>query len=219
MSELVQPEYGPTLAEISGPRWPRVRLAIIVVLAVIAAFLLYRWVIKPAAERQTIVVRGPVAVNVLSSKAELTRETPVGTEELRLRGRGADRRQTFTITPLVLPPYGGTDPGGMLPLYAYRDIQRMSREIPGFQLRGEARTRINLYPGYSVLYTGGSAAKGDFFYGRRIYLYPDVPNPKTGVVLDLRTPRTAATQYPDAVGLADPLKLPLRSFNFGTERP
>jgi hypothetical protein len=219
VSSLVRPEYGPTLAEIAGPRWPRLRLALIVVGAILAVYLVFHWVVQPGSDRKVVVVHGPVAVNVLRDDA-LAKVTPQGTEELRLRGRGTNTRQTYAVSPLTLPTYVGPDPGGVMPEFAEREIQRMQRDIPGFRLRGEGRTRINLYPGYAITYTGGTPGTEGFFYGKRIFLYPDAaPHPTQGVMIDMRSPRTVGVQYPDAVGLVNPLKLPLRSFNFGTERP
>jgi len=221
VSSIVRPEYGPSLAELSGRRWPKVRLALIVVGAILAVYLLFHWVVQPGGDRKVVVVRGPVAVNVLRD-GTLVQAAPHPGEELRLHGRGEESDQTFTITPFAIPPYAGPDPGGVMPVHAAAEIRRMAQTIPDFQLRGEARSRINLYPGYTITYTGGSAARGDFFYGKRIFLWPDTadsPHPRSGVVLDLRSPRTLGVQYPDAVGAVSPLKLPLRSFNFGTERP
>jgi len=231
MSTIVRPEYGPTLPEVTGRRWPRVRLALIVLGVIVAIWVVVRLLDDPDAARTVVVVKKPVAVNVLRDD-RLERVAPRGGEELRLQttaqvSKGTQGVQSFTITPLALGAYVGDDPGAMLTVRATQAITQLRGEIRCFSLRGEGRTRVNLYPGYVITYEGrlsgacdGPRQAGNLFYGKRFFLYPDVPKPTEGAQVDLRAPYVPIyVGFPDAVGSNGPLKLPLRSFNFGTERP
>ncbi len=217
MSSIVRPEYGPTLAEVAGPRWPRLRLALIAFAVLVALFSGYRLLVAPGAGQKGIVVATPVAFNLLHDHG-LRRLAPVAPQELRLNTPpGAALHQGLSVTPWTLPPYTGTDPGGAIPLYAGGVITQMSHTFRGFVLRSEGRARINLNPGYVIAYQFQRG--GETWYGRRYLLYPDVPSPRRGVTVDLQASRSVAVPNPDAVGHSGPLKLPLRSFRFGTERP
>lgn len=217
MSSIVRPEFGPTLPELAGARWPRLRLALLVLAGVAAVAVLVLRVTGAGAGQTAVVVRAPVAFNLVYD-GRLQRVAPPPGAELRLRTPAAvAAAQQFEVRPWTLPPYAGTDPGGAIPVYASGVIDRMAREIPGFVLRSEGRTRVNLNPGYVIVYQGTEA--GRTLYGKRYLLYPDVPSPRTGAELDLRARRSGAVPSADAVGDNGPLKLPLRSFRFGTERP
>lgn len=226
MSSVVKPEYGPTLAEIAGPRWPKLRIVLIVLAVIVAAWLGWRW-FGGSDPRSVIVVKSPVAVNVLRNKS-LERVEPNGAEVLRLRSTVKGIVQSFAITPLTLPAYVGADPGGAMPVFASKVIGQMRAADPTFQLRSEGRTRVNLYPGYAITYQ--VEKDGQLYYGKRIFLYPDVPSPKEGVQIDMLARKGTLTKGmkatapwvmpgPNDVGTLGPTKLPLRSFNFGTERP
>lgn len=231
MSSLVQPEFGPTLPQVAGRRWPRVRIVLIVLGVLVAAWVLARVLQDPDSGRTVVVVREPVAFNVLRD-GRLEQVAPQGRETLRLRttpavSRGTRGVQRFTVSPLTLPTYVGDDPGATLTVQASVSIAALRRQVRCFVLRGEGRTRVNLYPGYVVTYEGrrtgpcdGPRQPGNLFYGKRFFLYPDVPRPTEAVQMDLQAPFVPVyVGFPEAVGANGPLKLPLRSFNFGTERP
>jgi hypothetical protein len=231
MSTIVRPEYGPTLPEVTGSRWPRVRLALVVLGVIVAVWAALKLLDDPSSGRTVVVVKEPVAVNVLRDD-RLEQVAPRGREELRLQttaevSKGTQGVQSFTISPLVLGAYVGDDPGAMLTVRATQSIAQLRGEIRCFALRGEGRTRVNLYPGYVITYEGrvsgpcgGPREAGNLFYGKRFFLYPDVPKPTEAVQVDLHAPYVPIyVGFPEAVGANGPLKLPLRSFNFGTERP
>lgn len=220
MSTVVKPEYGPTLAELSGSRWPKVRIALVVLGVIVAVWLAVK-LLEGTEERSVVVIKSPVAVNVLKND-QLERVAPVGDEELRLRSTVKGIEQTFAVTPLTLPPYVGLDPGGVLPVFASRQIAAMQAADPTLRVRSEGRTRVNLHPGYAITYD--IKRDGELYYGKRIFLYPDEPSPKEGVQIDLLARKGGEdSPYlmpgPNDVGNLGPTKLPLRSFNFGTERP
>jgi hypothetical protein len=218
VSSLVKPEFGPTLAEIAGPRWPRLRVVLIVLGVAIAVWLGVKWFWPTGDPRTVEVVKAPVAVNVLKN-AQLKKVAPQGDEELRLVSTQKGVDQTFTVTPLTLPAYPLGDPGVALPVFASAQIAAMKKADPALRVRSEGRTRVNLYPGYAITY---DTMRGDKrYYGKRIFLYPDEPNPTEGVQIDMLAPRVGEVPLagPNDVGNLGPTKLPLRSFNFGTERP
>lgn len=227
----MKPEFGPSLPQVAGRRWPRVRLVLIVLGALVAVWVGLRLLEDPDSGRTVVVVRAPVAFNVLRDD-RLQPVAPQGRESLRLRttpavSRGTKGVQRFTVSPLTLPAYPGDDPSAALTVYASRSISALRRQVPCFVLRGEGRTRVNLHPGYVITYEGkrtgacgGPRQAGNLFYGKRFFLYPDVPRPTEAIQLDLQAPYVPVyVGFPEAVGANGPLKLPLRSFNFGTERP
>ena len=65
-----------------------------------------------------------------------------------------------------------------------------------------------------VLVIGASDSEG-----RVILLVPDEPGVREGAQIEMLVTRSPAVPRADAVGANGPLKTPLRSFRFGTERP
>ena len=220
---VVRPEFGPTLPELLAPRVRalgrrgRVALcaaAVLLVLAVVAALAL-----RDGDGRTTVVVREPIAFNVLVPPS-LVRVAPQGGEVLRLQSPpGTEAPQRLTATPLRLAPYRG-DAGATLAVLTVGLIEEMRAELPGFVLRGDGRARVNQAPGYQISYQ--ARIGGRTTYGRRVLVLPeseDGPAPREGLDLDLRAARSLAVPNVDAVGRNGALKLPLASFRFGTERP
>jgi hypothetical protein len=217
---LVKPEYGPSLPALMRT-WPRPRrlavtaaLALVVVVAVALAVLR---VVRNDANTSVAVVQGPPAFNLIW-RNDLKRVAPNPGELLRLENRsGAGLLQRFLVRPLHLAPYRG-DVFGVLPLYAATVTMREIRQdYPDAIERGEGKARINELPGYQVIFqtnVGGHVA-----YGRRILLLPDEPGVREGAQLEMLVTRSPAVPRADAVGGNGPLKTPLRSFRFGTERP
>lgn len=146
-------------------------------------------------------------------------------EEVRLvRRRGDLFLQSFAVQALEFPRYDG-DVGGQLPVLADRVRARLASEYgPSFRLVQEGKTRVNILPGYTLVYRW--KADGRTFYGRTVLL-PDVEGASNapesagvpGVALELvATPASGVGRAVD-VGLRGAIKLPYRSFRFGTERP
>ena len=149
MSSVVKPEFGPTLPELFGPRlraWPRWgRAAFWGALGVIVAVLLWGWLFRSDG-RETIVVREPIAFNLLKND-KLVRVQPRAGESLRLQSPASDPDPDAVIVrPVVLPAYSG-DASGVLPVYASGLIERMAKADPHFALRSEGRARVNSQPG------------------------------------------------------------------------
>ena len=219
---VVRPEFGPTLPELLGPRvhaLPRAgQVALAALAAVVVAGLAFAFLRGDAEERTTVVVREPIAYNLVYPPA-LEKVRPRGRETLRLEtAPGAADPQSFAVTPFRLPPYHGNSTGvltGMSPNL----ITRMRRTIPGFVWRADGRVNYNRQPGYEILFQ--AKLNGRTWYGRRTLLVPggDQP-PREGVDITFMAARSAAIPRVDAVGSSrGALKTAIRSFRFGTERP
>ena len=219
---VVRPEFGPTLAELVGPRvraLPRpaqvAACAAVVVLVVALGLLALR--LGAGEPRAAVVVREPVAFNLVYPEG-LRRVAARPGEALRLESvAGAPAPQSLAITPLRLAPYPG-DVTATLMGRTPRLIDRMRAALPGFVWRGDGRVNINKQPGYEILFQfrrGGRTT-----YGRRILLVPDAETPpREGLDITILGARSAALPRVDAVAADGQLRTALRSLRFGTERP
>ncbi len=219
-SSLVRPEYGPTLPEIAGPRWRRwprwvrIALAAAAVLLVIAIVVVVRSSAEP---RDTIVVKSPLAFNLVYQADKLDRVAPAAGDELRLRSPASTAAPALvTVRPIRLPAYAG-DPAGTLPVFASGLIAQMQRADPTFVLRSEGRARVNGQPGYQIQFQ--TTHNGHTVYGRRALLFEDKPGVRDGADITMLATRSPTIPNVDAVGSNGPTKLVYRSFRLGTERP
>ena len=221
---VVRPEYGPTLPELVGPRLatvPRrtkiavVALLALLVVAVAAVFLARRD--PPTA----VVVEEPVAFNLVYDEQALTRvvEPPEGAV-FGLAERGDRAPQQLLVEPVTLPAYRG-DPSAALLGLSSPAIEELRREVgPTFLLRSEGRFRVNeATSGYQIAWQ--SREEGEVTYGKRFLLVPDdyEEPPREALQVDLVVARNPANPNVDSVGVNGPLKRPLRSIRFGSERP
>lgn len=207
MSPLsVKREFGPTLPQLVSSRLLAVVAA---VLAIVAAVVL----LSGATERDetTVVVREPVAFNLRHGPA-LERVRALPGEQLRLRGRD----QSFTVRPLSLPAYRG-EPAGSLPAFAETAIRELDARYEDFELADEGRARINENPGYGVGFR--ARLDGRRVWGRLVMLVPDEPAVRQGVTIEMVAGRRAGVSNASEVGTVGQVKLPYRSFRFGTEAP
>jgi len=219
---VVRPEFGPTLPELLGPRVRALPRAGQVVLAAVAAAVVVALGVAlvrgGGEERTTVVVREPIAYNLVYPPA-LRRVPPRGRETLRLEtAPGAADPQSFAVAPFRLPPYRG-DSTGVLTGMSPSLIVRMRRTIPGFVWRADGRVNYNRQPGYEILFQ--ARIGGRTWYGRRTLLVPggDQP-PREGVDIMIMAVRSDAIPRVDAVASSQgALKTAIRSFRFGTERP
>jgi hypothetical protein len=214
----VKPQYGPTLAQLLIPRWRGVSVGmrglvalggvLVVGLAATAAVVL-------RSTTTSFVHRGaPVSFN-LNYPSPLRAVSPPAGADLRLEQRTSAGCLVawFEVDRLALGPYSG-EISGQLPVFASTYIAGLARRVPGFLLQSEAKTRINLIAGYSITYSGQIA--GGLMYGRVVLLVPALTGQRNGVILNMGIRPSASVDYsPDAVGSADVLQKPLRSFRFG----
>jgi hypothetical protein len=221
---IVRPEFGPTLPELLAPRFralPRaVRIGLAVAVALMVVALVFVVGRRAQGEPRTeVVVREPLAYNLVYAPAALERVRPRGRETLRLQtpaGRAAP--QSFAVTPFTLPAYRG-DATGVMTVMAGNLIRDMRARFPGFVWRGDGRVNYNRQPGYEILFQ--TKVGGRTTYGRRTLLVPggDVP-PREGLDIMMLAARSDAIPKVDAVAASNgPLKTAIRSLRFGTERP
>ena len=218
----VRDELGPTLPDLAAPYWRRLpraaRLALVALAVLVVAAILWR-AVGPAADagETSVVVSDPVAFN-LRFGGDLERVAATGGASLALEAReDGDVVQSFVVEPLELPPYRGLA-AGTLPVYAESVKDRLASRFDDFTMVHEGRTRINEVPGYELVFAARNEA-GRRVYGRWVMLVPDEPGAREGVTLQLFARWGARVPNADALGDQGQLKLPLRSFRFGTEAP
>lgn len=208
----LKPQYGPTLGTLLAPRWhaaPRgvrglVRAACVglVVLAVAVVLTLL-----PA----TYSHGGKTPFGF--SYRGLYRTNPEAGQYVRVDRRDDGRLEdSFAVSPLRLPPYGG-GLSGELPVEASGYIDRLRARFAGFVLRGEGKTRVNTVPAYNIFYT--ATVEGREMYGRDVLLLPDQAGARDGVALEMLTrPRPPLTS-PLEVASAGVLERPVETFTIG----
>jgi hypothetical protein len=216
---IVQPQFRPTTADLLGDRWralPRgVRWAIVAIAVLIAAYFAYG-AVRATPGRHVVVVRGSHPVNFLYT-APLQRVKPARGELVALQTPRSDNEpQRFAVRPLTLPRYGG-DPGAALVLYSVALDRYLEAHHPGLIVRGEARTGINQRPAYQV--TWQTKVNGRTTFGRDIMVVEDMNAARVGAILEMQSVISPHVPQANAIGGVNPLKLSLRSFRLGTERP
>jgi len=217
VTSLVRPELGPSLPAVirALPRWALLALGALALLVVLG--LAGVAALRDNVHTATAVVAQRPAFNLIWRENQLRRVAPGPGERLRLETpEGSDAPQRFVVRALQLPSYRG-EAGGEFPLFAAGLSDDLRAALPGFQPRGEGRTRVNELPGYQIVFQtklGGRTA-----YGKRVLLLPDEPGAREGADLELISTRSKGIPRPEAVGANGALKTPLRSFRFGTQRP
>ena len=216
---VVREEFGPTLPEVLGERLRVPARTIWRVLAVVGVLvvLVLVWLafLRGTPGQAGVVVRGPVTFNLIHTDA-LHKVAPRSGEALRLQTT-AGPPQSFAVRPLTLPPYKG-DVSAALTLLSARLIREMGAQYQGFLWRGDGRVNINKQPGYQIVFQ--ARVGGHTTYGKRVLLVagPDPP-PREGLDITMLSERSPATPKADLVAANGPLKTPLRSLRFGTQRP
>jgi hypothetical protein len=217
----VKPAYGPTLGRLLAPRWHAAPAAL-------------RWALRglSAAVLAVLVAAGLTLENSHYSHGgsvpfhfsyrDLYRVRPEPGSFVTVHNRDADGelRYSYSVGPLTLPRYSG-EPSAELPLYAVSVIAGLRSRDPGFQLRGEGKTKVNSRTptGYDVFYT--ALVEGREMYGRDILLLPERAGARQGVHLVLLSAPGATKQVrsPAEVASVGLLLLPVKSFRFGAGLP
>jgi hypothetical protein len=211
---VVQPGFGPTLRELLAPLPRPVRWATWA--ALVAAGAAAAWFgLAPGRGDEEVVVRGERTFNLAYGDGVARVRVP-GTLLALERRRGPLLLDRMTVRSLTLPPYSGAA-SGVLPIVGGRHLEGLRSRLERFQSASspEGRTRINDAPGYQVTFRYRAGRRT--IYGRDILLVP-VDGAREGVVLELRSTPAAGTPNAEATGTTGALRLPLRSFRFGTER-
>lgn len=230
MPSIVREEFGPTLPELLAGRggrsvrwWSRALIGALAValLVGLAAKLAQR---EAAAKTGVVVTGGAFPFNLAYDEARLQRVDPEPGERLRLtQADGVEPFMRVVVREQAISGYRG-DAAGFMPLYASTVTAAMEADDPAFQVRGEARARINDNPGYQISFI--TKLDGRTVYGKRFFLYDDpddteatINRPTAIADLTLLSGYSKAVTNPNAVGGNGALKTPLRSFRFGDQRP
>jgi len=211
---VVKPQYGPTLLELVGTLPRGRRLAAIALLALLIAAAL-AIAIRSRPDETELIVRGPATFNLVHG-SQLQRVSQPGALLALRRERNGLFLDSYVVRALRLASYRGVV-GGTLPVYADAYIKRLLRRYGTFELAFEGRTRINNAIGYQIALRAERDERALFV--RHVLLFPDKPEgARDGVVVELESTYGAGT--PNAIGTGNfgPIKQPLRSFRFGTER-
>jgi hypothetical protein len=213
---LVRPEFEPTLPALVRRRFGvRERVTVGLVVATVVLVAAAALVVRPRVDGVSKLVHGDdPAFNLVYANGALHEEEPATGELARLGGRRGRQSVTIAVRPLALPPHEGDVAHGLLPVYASGHIERLERELDGFKLTAEHRTRLNGAPGYEMRFR-----YGDTTLGTDTILLPDEEDERGAVLLSMR--RTVDGK----LGLgkrekrfADLASEAFRSFEYGTGR-
>jgi hypothetical protein len=211
----IKPEYGPTLGRLLSPRWRAaspVTRGLVRLLAVGVIALSISVFLTLANNHYSRGGRVPFSF----SYRGIDRVARATGEWVRLERRAADGRlrDSFSVRPLVLPPYSGSLTG-VQALYAADYIRSLRSHDADFVLRGEGKTRVNTVPAYQVVYTTRLA--GRTMFGRDVLLVAQRPGAREGVNIVMLTSPTANSQVtsPLEVASAGVLLKPLKTFTLG----
>jgi hypothetical protein len=214
VAPLVLPQYRPTLREEISGRRARIGVAVLGVLGV-AVLAFFVWAFLPHPKGVHYVHRPDPTFN-LRYGSVFHRLAPQRGEMLHIRRQAGGRTlDAFAVSRLTLPDYRG-DVAGVLPVYAERVLDELRAAYPGLHLVEEGKARVNLVPGYSILFRVGSGANRMF--GREVLLPKPEAHPREGVRLALRTFKGTVVHNPRDLGVSGALRTPYRTFQFGTEQ-
>lgn len=217
MARLVLDRHRPTMPELLAgvPR------RLVIGVAVLAGLLVVGLVaarLAPGEPAQVFVHRAAPPFNFAYGErlrpAEERRPGEIVALEER---RGELFIQSFAVRAVALPAHRTGTVGGVMPIVGDTEIDALRRRFDGFELIAEAKARINEVSGYQIVFRARLGARR--LYGRVVLLPEPVPGSRRAVALELLgTPVSGAANARD-VGNNRVLKLPLRSFRFGVERP
>lgn len=212
----MKPGYGPTLGRLLAPRWhaarPLVRGLVIAAgvgaLAAIGALVL-------TLENATYSHGGPLPFSFAYRGLYKTTPDPGGYVRVARRHADGTLRDSFAVAPLRLPAYT-IEPSAELPLYAAHYVEEIRRREPGFELRGEGKTKVNgMSNAYNVFYT--TLEHGRELFGRDVLLLPERHTPREGVAIQMLSSSLSGPLKDSPIELAQSgiLLRPLKSFSFG----
>lgn len=210
----LRPEYRPTLPQLLAPRWRGASRGVRALTIAFATMLAVATVALVLTLLPARISYGG-AVPFSFSYRSLYRTSPPPGADVRVvrRDRAGNIEDSFAVAPLTLPPYKGALSGAE-PLYAAGYIRALAAHLPGFELQGEGKTRVDLMPAYNIYYS--AAVAGRTLWGRDVLLVPEGKAARRGVVISMLTTPQANAQVtsPLLVGTAGVLYKPLRTFSF-----
>jgi hypothetical protein len=213
---LVRPEFEPTLPTLVRRRIglpERATVALLVLaIALVAAAALF---VRPRVDGVSRLVHGEdPAFNLVYASGALHEVDPGAGELARLEGRRGRQSVTITVRPLALPAHEGDVAHGLLPVYASGHIESLAKELDGFKLTQEHRTRINDAPGYEMRFQYGSTT-----LGTDTMLVPDEEEQRGAVLLSMRRTVNGRLRLGKREKeFADLASEAFRSFEYGTGR-
>jgi hypothetical protein len=215
LTGLVSPEYRPTLRDELAGMGPRARRATVALLALVAVGALALLLRSSSQPGTPYIHRGTVPFN-LRYAGPLKRVKPGPNELLHLEWRqGGEVLASFIVEPLRLPAYTG-DVGGVFGVLASRDQGVLRGRFPALEPVEEGKARVNKVPAYSSTFR---ASRKPRLYGRVVLLASPQPGARDGFrIVMLATPAGGADK-PGDVAARGVLKIPYRTFRFGTEAP
>jgi hypothetical protein len=209
----VKPAYGPTLAQLLAPRWRaasvRARVAVVAACGALFALALVLALTLLNAEYSR---GGNVPFSFSYRGLDSVAPESGGYVRVESRRPSGALEYSFAVDPLKLPGYRGGLTGAVA-LYATGYERALERRYPGFELRGEGKTRIsNSITGYEVAYT--ALVEGREMYGRNILLLPERPGVREGVTIVMLAQPGASAQVlsPLEVATTGTLLRPLKTF-------
>lgn len=225
---IARPEYGPSLAEVAGPRFrrlpPLVRWGGLAVAVVVILLVAVVWVARGESLTQTV-IEGPLTFNtryddrierVDAGPGELLRLATKpgpgrGEESLVFRDAGPAPEQD--------EPAGGPVAQLALRMAAVMGPVRAELADSGFRVRSEGRVKIGRdYAGWLVRYQ--FERDGSTWYGVRALLLPDEPGTTERVLdMSLQSERSDVVQQIAEAGSNGPMRTPFYGVAFGTEKP
>lgn len=213
---LVSDRHRPTLPELLAPL-PRRAVVAVAVLAGLILVGLIGARLAPGEPSRVFVHRGEPPFNFAYGE-RLEPTTAARPEFVALeQRRGELFVQSFVVRAAALPAHRTGTIGGILPIVGDREVDALARRFQEFELVAEGKARINDVPGYEVIFRARLGERR--LYGRVVLLPEPVPGSRRAVALELLgTPVSGVANARD-VGNNGVLKLPLRSFRFGVERP
>lgn len=209
----LKPGYGPTLGQLLSPLWRRTpllgRMAVILLLALLVLLAVGLWLHLRGSQFSH---SGTVSFS-FSYKGMRSVPPEAGAFVKLVRDASSGLEDSFSVSPLQLPPYRG-HLAGELPIYAIAYTARLRSHSKDFVLRGEGETKVNEDPAYNIFYT--LTRHGQELYGRDVLLFPRDPHPRRGARLSMLTPPGLSSEVtsPLLVGGSGTLERPLHSFTF-----
>jgi hypothetical protein len=234
------PEPPPQGDRPPGRRLSReLRVGLVLALAALVAAAIYL-VVRGSGDRFSY--DGDEAPAFSFSYDDLDRVEPRGDELVRLESTGPDGslEERLTAEPLEFEP--SSEPvGGSLPLASDRFARRSERELAGFRLLEEGRTRLEITSGIEAYQLGyvAKVQRGEegILIGKTYLIPEDADGARRGIALTLlqrtddRKIRDAVREAPagfflnwpirfwlqlaTAVETPTPLERPVKSFEFG----
>lgn len=224
---IARPEYGPSLAEVAGPRFrrlpPLVRWGGLAVAVLVILLVAVVWVARGESLTQTV-IEGPLTFNTRYDDRIERVEAGPG-ELLRLATKpGPGRGEESLVFRDAGPAPTQDEPaGGPVAQLALRmaGVMRPVREelADSFRVRSEGRVKIGRdYAGWLVRYQ--FRRDGTTWYGVRALLLPDESGTTERVLdMSLQSEKSDVVQQISEAGSNGPMRTPFYGVAFGTEKP